>query len=151
MSHSKKIFLLFFAFAVAASGLAVFTVDRSGATLGLAQGVDTLPQGFEILPARCRDPKQVAANCRLSEFLQLIANIIRFLVNLTLIIAPILIVVGGLFIMTAGGSAERMSKGKSIIMAAVVGIVIALTSYLIIKLLFLALGANVPNQGSFLP
>jgi uncharacterized protein YsxB (DUF464 family) len=47
-------------------------------------------------------------------------------------LAAVMIVVGGIMIMTAGGSTERVAKGREIVTAAVVGLLIALLSWLII-------------------
>lgn len=75
----------------------------------------------------------VGDSCKWGDFGKLIKNIIDFTIyNLVFPISAVMIVVGGFFIMTAGGSTERVSKGKEIATAAVVGLLIALTSWLII-------------------
>lgn len=72
--------------------------------------------------------------CEWDDLLKLAKNIIDFIIyNLIFPLSAVMIVVGGFFIMTAGGSTERVSKGKEIATAAVVGLLIALTSWLIIN------------------
>ena len=83
--------------------------------------------------------------CGIPQFIQLLKNIIDFL---TIIVFPIgagVIIWGGITIMIAGGSTERVAKGRKIIWAAVIGIAIALGAWLIINAIYLLLtGANVP-------
>jgi hypothetical protein len=61
-----------------------------------------------------------------------IAAAYKYAVGITGILAAIMIVVAGLIWLTAGGSAERISTSKSFIENALVGLMIALTSYLLL-------------------
>ncbi len=70
--------------------------------------------------------------CNWCHFGDLALNIINFMMYLIFPLATIMIVVGGIFIMTSGGSSARFSKGKEMITAAVIGILIALLSWIII-------------------
>lgn len=70
--------------------------------------------------------------CNWCHFSQLAINIIDFLMYLVFPLAAVMIVIGGIFIMTSGGSSGRFSKGKEMITAAVIGILIALLSWIII-------------------
>jgi hypothetical protein len=73
------------------------------------------------------------AACTWADFYQLAKNIIDFMIyNLVFPISAVMIVVGGIMIMTAGDSSSRVATGKEIIAAAVVGLLIALLSWLII-------------------
>lgn len=70
--------------------------------------------------------------CTWCHLMQLITNVISFLIYIVIPLAAVMIVVGGIFIMTAGGSTERVSKGREIVTAAITGLIIALLSWLII-------------------
>ena len=73
-------------------------------------------------------------DCKWCDLMTLGKNIIDFAVYyLVFPITATMIVVGGLFIMTAGGSESRFAKGKEIATAAVIGLLIALTSWIIIN------------------
>lgn len=74
--------------------------------------------------------------------MQLIKNIIDLLMSIVFPLAAVMVVVGGIMILTAGGSAERVSKGRQIVTAAVIGILIALLSWLIIDTIIKVLGGN---------
>lgn len=148
MVHHKQIFLTAFIFILLAGGVALLGAEvGGGGEYGTAQLGD-------ILPPECRNPQTVATQCKLPQFFILINNIIKVIIRLTLIIVPVLIAFGGIVILTAGGSSERVGQGKAMITAAVVGLVIVLLSFVILKLIFLALGVNsqfVPQGQIFNP
>jgi hypothetical protein len=70
--------------------------------------------------------------CTWCHFGKLIENIIDFLMYLVFPLAVLMIVIGGILIMTSGGSSSRFSKGKEMITGAIIGILIALISWMII-------------------
>ncbi len=80
--------------------------------------------------------------CNWCYLMQLIKNIIDLLMSIVFPLAAVMVVVGGIMILTAGGSAERVSKGRQIVTAAVIGILIALLSWLIIDTIIKVLGGN---------
>lgn len=51
----------------------------------------------------------------------------------TYVFAPIMIAVGGILILTAGGSEERFKKGKSTIYGAVTGVLVAFLAFAIVN------------------
>ena len=63
---------------------------------------------------------------------QYIAAIYKYAIGIVGILAGIMIVIGGLLWLTAGGAADRVSTAKSFIESSLVGLVIALTSYLLL-------------------
>lgn len=65
-------------------------------------------------------------------FIGLIINIIT---GLIIVVGVISIVIGGYLYMTAGGDAGRVSQAKVWISSALVGIILALTAYLILNTL----------------
>ena len=85
---------------------------------------------FARLVPEC-DP---TTTCDASQLKQLVVNVIQFLINTSLLIAVVFIMWGGLLILTAGGSSDRMSKGKKSITAAIFGIVIVLVAMSAIKI-----------------
>lgn len=58
------------------------------------------------------------------------------------IIAPILVVVGGIMIMIAGANPGMLETGKKILTGAVVGIVIVLCAYLLVNTFLVILGVT---------
>lgn len=85
--------------------------------------------------------------CNFCDALVVGKNIIQLLLELALIAATIMIVVGALTMMFAAGSEERFATGKKTILNAVFGMAIALGAWLVINTIiqFLAPGeTNVP-------
>ncbi len=80
------------------------------------------------------------------DFLDLTQNLIYFgLTILLLVIAPLMLIGGGVMIMISGGSEERLSKGKKMITGTVIGVVIALLAFVIVAT-FLWLIGNGSNE-----
>ncbi|MFA5098849.1 MAG: hypothetical protein WC461_01365 [Candidatus Paceibacterota bacterium] len=72
------------------------------------------------------------AACNWCYFGDLALRIINFMMYLIFPLAAVMIVIGGIFIITSGGSSDRFSRGKEMITAAVIGILIALLSWIIL-------------------
>jgi len=66
------------------------------------------------------------------EILDIVANIMRVL---AVGIGTIMIIWGGIMIMTSAGSEEKVTKGKKIIKWTIIGVVIALSASFIIDLI----------------
>ncbi|MFH1188994.1 MAG: hypothetical protein V1652_04100 [bacterium] len=71
--------------------------------------------------------------CTMSDLYQLGYNIINFGLDFAALIAVVVLLWGGILILTAGGSEARVSKGRSAITAAVVGLMIVLGSWIMIN------------------
>jgi hypothetical protein len=86
-------------------------------------------------------------DCNWCFLMQMVKNVIDFLVYIAIPLAVLMIIVGGIMIMTAAGSTSRVAKGREILTAAIVGLIIALLSWLIIDtILKMLVGA--PEGGS---
>ncbi len=70
--------------------------------------------------------------------IELGVNVINFMLEIAAVIAVIATLYGGLVILTSAGSAERMNTGKRAATAAVVGLVIILSSFVILNTLIVA-------------
>lgn len=71
--------------------------------------------------------------CTLCHLFQLISKIIDFVLkDLLLPLAILGFLIGGIMIITAGGSENQLEKGKSIIWSTVIGIFIAFAAWLIV-------------------
>jgi hypothetical protein len=87
--------------------------------------------------------------CTFCDALVVTQNIIKLLLEFATIAATVMIVVGALMMMFAAGSEERFATGKKTILNAVIGLAIALASWLIVNILlqFLSGTPNLPwNQ-----
>jgi len=70
-------------------------------------------------------------------------NVLYFAATIIVfVIAPIIMVVGGIMIMTAGGSEERMKKGRDALWGAVWGIVLTFAAFLILNTFIWLIGSS---------
>ncbi|MDP3947500.1 MAG: pilin [bacterium] len=82
-------------------------------------------------------------DCTVCHVWVLLDNVVKLLIIIAFAVGAIGIVVGGFFIMTAGGSESRVKKGREIITTAVVGIVIVLVAWVVLNSLFQFLAEGV--------
>ena len=82
----------------------------------------------------------------LCDLLKVVQNFIGFMFQLAMVLGVLYIVYGGFLIMTAGGSEDRVKSGRAAITAAVVGVAIAMSSWMLVNVVL-----NVLGGGSVLP
>ncbi len=93
-------------------------------------------------------PDCAGSTCTVCHLLQLISNIVLFLVRDVMPpLAGLLFLIGGIMMIAAGGSEERYKKGKQIVINTAIGAVIVLASWLIVNSLITTIGtaANIPG------
>lgn len=73
------------------------------------------------------------APCTFCDALTAVFNIINSLMTLVVPLAVIMIVYGAIRLIIAGGSEDSVKKGKDAITSAVIGIIIALASWIIVN------------------
>ena len=73
-------------------------------------------------------------------FKDAVDKVINLIFRAAIVIAPLMIVVGGFFIVTATGNAEQINKGKKIILWTIVGFVIVLLARGISDLIEIIIG-----------
>ena len=79
-------------------------------------------------------------DCKLNDFVQVAVNAAGWLLGITGSLALLALVYGGVMFLISGGSSERVTKAKQIIIGAIIGIAIVFLSYTIIGFVFKALG-----------
>jgi hypothetical protein len=97
-------------------------------------------------PVNC-DPTKAptGGGCGISHLVGLVSSVINWLWDIVVPLAILMVMVGGFYIMTAGGSEENVRKGKSFITAAVVGVIIAISAKLIVDFIYrLLTGTDLP-------
>lgn len=93
--------------------------------LGLAGSISVQAQGFIEIPNPLEHDTTEEIIAAITDLLRLIA----------LGIAPIMIIWGGIMIMAAGGSEEKVTKGKKTLMWTVIGLAIVLAFDFIVDLI----------------
>ncbi|MBI5306317.1 hypothetical protein HZB04_01905 [Candidatus Wolfebacteria bacterium] len=81
--------------------------------------------------------------CNFCHLITLVNRIINFaLYDIAIPLVVVMTLYGGFVIMTAGDDAGKVTEGKNIIQAAVIGVLVALGAWLIINTVLLALTDN---------
>lgn len=84
------------------------------------------------------------ASCTPCNFLQLISNLVVFMVrDVTAPLAGLLFLIGGIMMVSAGGDEMRYKKGKDIFKNTAIGVLIVLASWIIVNTLITAFGSSV--------
>ena len=81
----------------------------------------------------------VVGACTVCDSLIVVSNIVTLLLQIAIPLSVIMIIWGGFLLMTAGGSEEKVRKGKDAMLNAVIGLAIALAAWAIINTVLSAL------------
>jgi len=84
--------------------------------------------------------------CDLCYFLLMIKNVMDLILKLGGVICFLIVVTGGVLLLVAGGSENLIGLGKKIFTSAIIGLVIILSSWLIISAIFGATGYNAADN-----
>lgn len=123
-----------------------------GATLVLplvvsAAGPSIWPTGYWGPILTCR-----GTECNFCEMIKTFQNLTYVFLSIGIFaVAPVLIVYGGIRIMTAGASPEGLSAGKRILTGTVVGIALALGAFLIVQTILKTLADVNPGVKAAVP
>jgi len=79
-------------------------------------------------------------NYEINDFVVLAINISKWILGMVGSLALIMFVYGGILFLISSGGSEKISQAKKIILAAVIGLIIVFTSYLIIKFVMGTMG-----------
>lgn len=127
-NYMKKTFILYSFFFI----LAVTPALVSAATMP-----DIFPGGYWADPYGTPPRGLLYCSpdgCTFDDLIQTFLNFVAFGITLALFIAtPILFAWGGIMIMLAGGSPEKLGQGKKILTGTLIGVLIVLASFLILR------------------
>jgi len=90
-----------------------------------------------------------STNCgkyTLNEMVSVAIKIANFILGIVGSLALLAFVAGGVMMMLSAGNQEWVTRGKQTIIGAVVGLVIVFTSYMIIQLVYTALGIDAATK-----
>ena len=80
-------------------------------------------------------------DCTIDNFMQMLGSIYKFIVmDIATPLAVLALTIGGIMILISAGNANLLSKGKTILYSALIGLALALCSYLIISWVLTAVG-----------
>lgn len=74
----------------------------------------------------------------LNDFVRLFVNVAKWILGISGSLALLAFIYGGIMFLVSGGNSEKVARAKQIIIGAVMGLVIVLTSFIIIGFIFTA-------------
>ena len=83
---------------------------------------------------------QICNPLQACDFQELIDNIIKFLFTVAVALVPLMVLIGGFYLLTAGGNPKQIETGKKVILYTLIGFVIILFARGIIAILKQILG-----------
>lgn len=86
--------------------------------------------------------KYDTGNYDLDDMLQLFVTSSNWILGIVGSLTLIMFIYGGLLFLTSAGSSEQVSKAKGVLVAAIIGLVIVFSSYLIIKFALGSIGMD---------
>ena len=104
-----------------------------------------------LLPERtgpeCPDKSSNCGNYTLNDMARTAITISELILGIVGSLALLAFVAGGLMWMLSAGNPEWVTRGKQTILGAVIGLVVVFTSYMIIQLVYTALGIDAATKG----
>ncbi|PIR47012.1 MAG: hypothetical protein COV07_01225 [Candidatus Vogelbacteria bacterium CG10_big_fil_rev_8_21_14_0_10_45_14] len=86
--------------------------------------------------------KAEGSMCTLADLVAMIQEIAKWLIKILLPLAALSIAIAGMLILSGAWSPGNIEKGKSIIMDVIIGLVVALAAFVLVKFIFDALGVT---------
>lgn len=96
------------------------------------------------------DSKYRTGNYELNDFVVLIIRASNMILRFVGSLALLFFIYGGLMFLLSSGNKEQVSKAKGIVKAAVIGLIIVFTSFIIIGFALRALGVEDAWDGGFI-
>jgi len=88
---------------------------------------------------------------KVTDIVAIIRAIIQFILIIAFVAAFIMLLIGGIRWITAGGDEKGVASARNMITAALIGLVIVLISYAIIRLVETFFGFNIISEGITIP
>jgi len=89
-----------------------------------------IPAGMKFLPANNKKPKTIQKHV----INELLPRAINFLLIATMSVSVIVIIIGGIYYVISAGETEKTGKAKTMILWALVGLIVALLAYSMIRI-----------------
>jgi hypothetical protein len=96
--------------------------------------------------ASCKGTATYCGDYTVNDFVSLVILASQWILGIVGSLSLIMFIYGGFMFLISSGSSDKVGQAKKIIVAAVIGLIIVFSSYLIIKFVIGALGANTIYQ-----
>lgn len=104
--------------------------------------VSALAAGTQLVPNEIKG---------IDNIVSVIRAIIQFILVVAFVLAFIMLLIGGIRWITAGGDEKAVGSARNMITAALIGLVVVLVAYALIKLVETFFGVNIISEGVTIP
>ena len=112
-----------------------------GDTISCSSGNCTPSAGYPSGLLQCRQVTQLVCRCELYHVFRLLLNVYKFVVlKIAAPLTGLLVMIGGVLIIAGSGYPKLHDLGKRIVWGAIWGLLLILSSWLIINLVMIAIG-----------
>ena len=80
--------------------------------------------------------------CDICDLFELISNVLNFAIKTAVVVATLMLVVGGGMLLFAGADPGMLTKAKSLIKSTVIGLIIIFAAFMIVGVVLNAIGLN---------
>ena len=119
-----------------------FFVPLATAALLFAVPLAVLAAGTEIVPNEIKPINDIVAVVR---------AIIRFILIVAFVAAFVMLLIGGIRWITAGGDEKGVASARNMITAALIGLVVVLVAFAIIRLVEIFFNVKIVSEGVTIP
>ncbi|MDD2681102.1 MAG: hypothetical protein PHE20_03325 [Patescibacteria group bacterium] len=95
--------------------------------------------------------KYASGNYDLNDMTQLFITAANWILGIVGSLTLVMFIYGGLLFLISSGSSEQISKAKGVLIAAVIGLIIVFSSYLIIKFVLSSVGIGWEGGKTIIP
>lgn len=144
----KKYYLIIITLLIIVNLISAFSV-RAGWVKDIIEATSRGKVTGELIPEPCRigaqpnvncsQPDQTNCRCTITDLVTVGVNIAYLILGLIGTLALLMFVYGGIMFLISSGNQEKVTKAKSILVNAVIGIVIVFSAWLIVNFIIVAL------------
>ena len=109
--------------------------------MGQVQAAGLVPCGLSVDDPNT--PRNETLSCGFCDFFVLLSNILDFVMRMAMVVATLMLVIGGCYFFFAGGNPGNLETGKKIMTSTLWGLVIIFGAFLIVGTVLNALDLNV--------
>lgn len=137
----KKLFILFSLILTLSTALIIPMPIKAQSAVQILDTTSEAPRQSSV----CKT-KYDCGDYNLDDMLALVIRASKWVLGIVGSLALLMFVYGGLMFLISAGSSDRVNKARTILTAAVVGLIIVFTSFLIIQFVLKSIGINWEGQ-----
>ena len=126
----------------------IIFINLTLALVAQASWVSDILKGQELIPTNCATGQQNKGACTISDLVQVGVNITKIILGVIGSLALLMFVYGGFMFLISAGSQDKITKAKSILVNAAIGILVVFCAWVIVNFVIVVLtGGEIGKTG----